>query len=68
MKPSLQPDIYRSQDRNYVDGSNSKPREFKVGDSAKVRNMIGRGKWLFGTVAKRIAPLRYPFRIGDRWF
>ena len=69
MKPSLQADVDKSdksQDRSYVDGSNSKSCEFKVGDSVKVRNMICRDKWLFGTVIKRICPLRYLVRIGSR--
>ena len=66
MKPSLQADVDKSQDRSYVDGSKSKSRDFKVGDSVKVRNMIGRDKWLFGTVVKQVGPLRYLVRIGTR--
>jgi hypothetical protein len=66
MKPSLQEDVDKSQDRSYVDGSSSKSREFKVGESVKVRNMIGRDKWLFGTVVRRIGPLKYLVRVGSR--
>lgn len=66
MKPSLQADVDKAQDRSYVEGSISKSREFQSGDSVKVRNMIGRDKWLFGHVVKRIGPLRYLVRIGSR--
>lgn len=67
LKPtSLQADVDKSQDRSYVEGTKSKSREFNVGDSGKVRNMIGRDKWLFGTAVKQVGPLKYLVKIDSR--